>query len=136
MDASPAKQIQNQQQARPAIQRSKSMRLTAKRTASKDDWGRPPAALIPSLCVYHFLIIGIVFAAYVWLDDLASTLLLDASFEYKNLEQLRHDWNKPLIKSIKVLQKDANQILNCPSNHTELFVKQWKGLEGSCNCIQ
>ena len=103
------------------------MRLSAKRTASKDDWARPPVMLIPTLCIYHFIIIGLVFAAYVWLDSLSSTLLLDASFEYKNLEQLRHDWKKPLIKSIKVLPKDTNQ--RCPSNYTELFVKEWKGLD-------
>ena len=62
------------------------MRVTAKKTPSKDDWGRPPVMLIPGLCIYHILIIGIVFSAYVWLDSLSSTLLLDSSFEYKNLE--------------------------------------------------
>jgi hypothetical protein len=51
------------------IARSRSMRVRASQSVpSKFEFNAPSKYIVPLLCIYHVLVIGIIFAAYIWLD--------------------------------------------------------------------
>ena len=74
------------------IRRAQSMKLVASVKKEKDNWAKPPTMFIPCLCVYHLLIIGIVFAAYIWLDTIGTSVKMKDNYEYNNLQQIVTDW--------------------------------------------
>ena len=95
-----------------------------------------PWKCIPGcLCVYHFLVICVVFAAYVWMDLESSQMDYDYHTYYSNLEHIIYDWDAPLITNIEVFDLKSNNG-SCPAGYEPLFTKIWEGLDQSCNCIQ
>jgi hypothetical protein len=63
--------------------RSNTMRVTATQTkAGLHEFNAPLKCIPPMLCIYHVLIIGVVFVAYLWLDMVSSSMVFDLGKYY------------------------------------------------------